>query len=104
MENIRTDYITGLSLLKVLSIVLSDNKIDHNVIRGIKFRANLTLEKIVPRIESCSLKEIAEISSKISRSFRSKIQGDNLDEVDRLTCEIFILLNLKHVTSNGLRD
>lgn len=90
-ENIRTDYITGFALLKSLSIGFSDNKIDHNVIRGMKFRANKTLENIVPRIESHSLKEIAELSKKISHSVKSRIQEDNLDEVNRLTCEIFYI-------------
>ncbi|XP_067618406.1 uncharacterized protein [Eurosta solidaginis] len=90
-ENIRTDYITGFALLKSLISCFSDNKIDHNVIRGMKFRVNKILEYIVPRIESHSLKEIAELSKKISDSVKSKIQEVNIDEVNRLTCEIFYI-------------
>ncbi|XP_067623254.1 uncharacterized protein [Eurosta solidaginis] len=91
-ENIRTDYITGFALLKSLSIGFSDNKIDHNVIRGMKFRVKKILEYILPRIESHSLKEIAELSRKFFHSVKSRIQEqDNIDEVNRLTCEIFYI-------------
>ncbi|WP_375316490.1 ankyrin repeat domain-containing protein [Wolbachia endosymbiont (group A) of Colletes cunicularius] len=90
-ENIRTDYITGLALLKSLSTDLSENKIDHNVIRGVKFRANQTLENITLKIEHCTLKEIAELSMKISHSVGSRIQFDNFDGINRLVCEIFYI-------------
>ncbi|NSX83898.1 hypothetical protein GOM44_07045, partial [Wolbachia endosymbiont of Atemnus politus] len=97
-ENIRTDYITGFASLTSLSFYLKDNKIDHNVIRGIKFRANKTLESIVPQIESHSLKEIAELSMKISHSIRFRIQHNNLDEINRSICEIF------HIAEFGTGD
>ncbi|NSX83876.1 hypothetical protein GOM44_06925, partial [Wolbachia endosymbiont of Atemnus politus] len=90
-ENIRTDYIKGFGLLKSLCFGLNDNKIDHNVIRGMKFNANKTLESIGPQIESHSLKEIAELSMKISHSVRSRIQHTNLDEINRSICEIFYI-------------
>ncbi|XP_067628239.1 uncharacterized protein [Eurosta solidaginis] len=90
-ENIRTDYITGFAMLKSFSIGFSENRIDHNIIRGMKFRANKTLQNIVPRIESHSLKEIAELSRKFFHSVESRIKEDNLDEVNRLTCEIFYI-------------
>ncbi|NSX83863.1 hypothetical protein GOM44_06805, partial [Wolbachia endosymbiont of Atemnus politus] len=86
-ENIRTDYIKGFVSLKSLSFGLNDNKIDHNVIRGIKFFANKTLESMVPQIESHSLKEIAKLSMKISCIVTSRIQH-NFDEINRSICEI----------------
>ncbi|NSX83879.1 hypothetical protein GOM44_06940, partial [Wolbachia endosymbiont of Atemnus politus] len=94
-ENIRTDYIlllqryiTVFELLKSISFGL---KIDHNNIRGMKFRTNKILESMVPQIESHSLKEIAELSMKISHSVRSRIQHNNLDEINRSICEIFYI-------------
>ncbi|MCJ7454088.1 MAG: ankyrin repeat domain-containing protein [Wolbachia endosymbiont of Homalodisca vitripennis] len=93
-KNIRTDYVTAFISLKSLDVGLNDNKIDHNVIRGIKFFANKTLENIPSQIESHNLKEIAELSMKISHSVRSRIQDDNLDKVNRLTCEIFYIAEL----------
>ncbi|NSX83891.1 hypothetical protein GOM44_07000 [Wolbachia endosymbiont of Atemnus politus] len=73
-ENIRINYLRGFCLLKSLSIGLYDNKIDHKVIRGMKFNANKALESIVSQIEFHSLKEIAELSMKIFCSVSSKIQ------------------------------
>ncbi|MFP3030486.1 MAG: hypothetical protein ACEY3M_04750, partial [Wolbachia sp.] len=90
-KNIRTDYLTAFTSLKCVVVGLNDNKIDHNVIRGIKFLANKILKNIPSQIESHNLKEIAELSMKISRSARSRIQDDNLDKVYRLTCEIFYI-------------
>ena len=60
-------------------------------IRGIKFRANHTLQNMTLKIEHHSLKEIAELSMKISHSVESRIQFDNLHEVKRLIYEIFYI-------------
>ncbi|MFP3036075.1 MAG: hypothetical protein ACEY3A_03645, partial [Wolbachia sp.] len=93
-KNIRTDYVTAFTLLKSLGVGLNDNKIDHNIIRVIKFYANKTLNNIPSQIESHNLKEIAELSMKIFHSARLRIQDDNLDKVNRLTCEIFYIAEL----------
>ncbi|XP_076279318.1 uncharacterized protein LOC143208632 isoform X2 [Lasioglossum baleicum] len=87
-ENIRTDYITGFGSLKCLSTSMSDNKIDHNFIRGIKFFATKTLKNIPVQMESHNLKEITNLSMTISRSASLRIKDDSLDKVNRLTCEI----------------
>lgn len=93
-ENIRTDYITLFTSLRGLNISLNENlnKIDHNIIRGMKFYVNQILENITPKIKPHSLKEIAELSMKIFYSVRSRIQHNNLDEVNRLTYEIFYIV------------
>ncbi|MFP3017266.1 MAG: ankyrin repeat domain-containing protein, partial [Wolbachia sp.] len=90
-KNIRTDYIMMFMSLMGLVACLNDNKIDHNIIRGIKFFANKTLAKIPSQIESHDIKEIAKLSMKICHSARSRIQDNNLDNVNKLTCEIFYI-------------
>ncbi|NSX83892.1 hypothetical protein GOM44_07005, partial [Wolbachia endosymbiont of Atemnus politus] len=90
-ENIKTDYFIGFGLLKCFSLGLKDNRIDHNDIREIKSYANRALENIVPQIESHSLKEIAELSMKISCSVMSRIQDSNLDEINRSISKIFYI-------------
>ncbi|WP_254229495.1 hypothetical protein [Wolbachia pipientis] len=93
-ENIKTDYImgfAGFASLRALISQLNDNKVDDNVIRGIKFHANKTLENISPKIEPESLKEIARLSTKVSHTVRSRMTGKDLDEVNRLIYEIFCI-------------
>ncbi|XP_071572585.1 uncharacterized protein [Temnothorax nylanderi] len=89
-ENIRTDYVTGYSIMKGLINLLSEKfTFDHNVVRGIKHLANRILEI---KIESHSLKEIVELSMKISRSVKSRIQPENIDKLNKLICEIFFYI------------
>ncbi|WP_410542495.1 ankyrin repeat domain-containing protein [Wolbachia endosymbiont of Tetranychus urticae] len=90
-KNIKTDYVMGFALLESLSSQFNDNKVDKNVIRGIKFRANKILENISPKIDSESLKEIAILSTRVSHTVRSRMTGKGLDEVNRLIYEIFCI-------------
>ncbi|XP_071636453.1 uncharacterized protein [Temnothorax longispinosus] len=99
-ENIQTDYIKGFASLQSLISISDSFKIDHNVIKGIKFYANLTLNNMTVKVNPQSLQKIVELSMIISGSVRSRIQlkqydnldklvqHDNLDEVNRLIYEI----------------
>lgn len=90
-KTIKIDYITVFATLMSLSISLNGKKIDHNVIRGMKFRANVTLKNITPKIKPHSFKEIAKLSMKIFHSVRSRMQHNNLNKVSRLIYEIFYI-------------
>ncbi|XP_071636411.1 uncharacterized protein [Temnothorax longispinosus] len=97
-ENTRTDYVTGYSLMKGLISLTEKLAFDRNVVRGIKYLANRTLENMTLKIKPHILKEIVELSMKISRSVKSRIQHENIDIINRLICEIFYISEL--VTSD----
>ncbi|XP_012144276.1 uncharacterized protein LOC100882592 isoform X1 [Megachile rotundata] len=87
-KNIRADYVTGFKLLKCLSIAFNHNEMNDNIVRGLKFFASKILENFAPQVESHSLKEIAELTMKISHSVKTRIQNGNLEKVNRLVFEI----------------
>ncbi|KAJ8923656.1 hypothetical protein NQ315_010236 [Exocentrus adspersus] len=97
-ENIRTDYYMAFISLKAIISTMNNRKLDHNGIRVMKFLANKALENIASKIEPPNIKQISELSVKITRSYLSRIQDNNLihDKIDRIACEIFLQCRIRN--------
>ncbi|XP_065580521.1 uncharacterized protein LOC136040243 [Artemia franciscana] len=88
-KNISTDPSMAIIRLKSLFSILNTIKIDHNVIRGMKFSANKILENIPFQLESQNLKGISELFREIYLSVRSRTPEDNISELKYLIYQIF---------------
>ncbi|RLU18410.1 hypothetical protein DMN91_008767 [Ooceraea biroi] len=85
------NYIMGFLALRNLCTLLSDRVINHNIVRDVKFCANIILEQTALK-DSYNLKDIIMLVTKILYSVESRIQCDNLDELYRLIYEIVVLV------------
>ncbi|XP_076395542.1 uncharacterized protein LOC143265743 isoform X1 [Megachile rotundata] len=93
--NTKTDYIQVFATLNAICMTYNDNNINHNTYRTLKFSATKLLEMTGSKIKHLSIEEIAILSMKILQSVKSRIPNSDQDEINRLTCQIFHIVEFQ---------
>ncbi|UYV81345.1 hypothetical protein LAZ67_20000861 [Cordylochernes scorpioides] len=95
-EQITARYMMGLSVLKSLSVLMNDEMIKVNEIRGIKFSAGEALKNLESPIDSSSLKELATFIKDILNSILSRNLDINTNtELYKLILKIFLFVQFE---------
>lgn len=90
----RLKFGKGFASLTAFQNIIDNHIVDANGIKYMKFHAKRILGDIASQIESSDFKKIASLTMKIFNSVRSRGQTGIIDEVTRMTWEIFHLAEL----------